>query len=361
VKMLDLSRVPVLLEGRYISVPSGRWEVAEACSGIRYLTSSVTVGFLYAGLTYRSWIRRIAFLLASAVVPIFANGFRVYGIILLAYLSSNRIAAGVDHLIYGWIFFTIVMISLLWVGSWWREKPERGTVTLPDATPNSRDSSAQGHFAGEILRASAKRTALFSALFFLVLGLGPLAAKLIWKPVGELPPLRLAAPAASRPWRTSSEEVYGWKPSFATPNAELIQSYESKEHIVELYVAYYGPGRPDAKLVSSTNSLFDGKFWSRTGEDETAVTFDGRSFYVHEVFIRSAQESLTVWNWYWVDEKFTSNEYFTKYLLAKADLLRSHQAAAAIALATADHSDPQRAAEVLKEFLNHVALRDCLH
>jgi exosortase A len=149
VKMLDLSSVPVLLEGRFITVPSGRWEVAEACSGIRYLTSSVAIGFLYAGLVYRSWVRRIGFLLASTAVPILANGLRVYGIVLLAYLSGNRIAAGVDHLLYGWLFFTIVMFLLLSVGSWWREKPQRGATSL--------SSDYQCNFA-DIRRASTERS-----------------------------------------------------------------------------------------------------------------------------------------------------------------------------------------------------------
>jgi exosortase A len=359
VKMLDFSRVPVLLEGRFISVPSGRWEVAEACSGIRYLTSSVAIGFLYAGLVYRSWIRRIGFLLASAVVPILANGLRVYGIILLAYLSGNRIAAGVDHLLYGWLFFTIVMFLLLFVGFWWREKPQRGVDSISVSTPNSEDL-AQSRPAGEELRTSAKRTALFSMLFFMVIGLTPLSVRLLWSRPAGIQPLNLAAPPATLPWRITSNDVYGWKPSFLASNAELIQSYESQEQSVKLYLAYYAPGRQDAKLVSSTNSLFDREFWWRTGEEEVAVALEGQSFYVHETFIRSARQSLVVWNCYWVDGKFTNNEYVAKYFLARARFLRSRQGAAAIALATEDPLGPQRAAEVMKEFLNHIALQESL-
>src|SRR6185437_600290 len=38
---LKLSRVPAILENRTIWVPTGPWVVAEACSGIRYLISSL--------------------------------------------------------------------------------------------------------------------------------------------------------------------------------------------------------------------------------------------------------------------------------------------------------------------------------
>ncbi len=79
VKLLELARIPVLLEGRFISVPYGKWEVAEACSGISYLLASLAVGFVYAGVMYRSLVRRFSFLVASFIVPVLANALRVYG------------------------------------------------------------------------------------------------------------------------------------------------------------------------------------------------------------------------------------------------------------------------------------------
>ena len=48
-KMLEVTGVPVLLEGHVISIPGSKWTVADACSGINYLMSSVAVGYLYAG------------------------------------------------------------------------------------------------------------------------------------------------------------------------------------------------------------------------------------------------------------------------------------------------------------------------
>ena len=50
-------------------------------------------------------------------MPIIANGFRAYGIILIGYWSDGKLAAGIDHLIYGWVFFSIVMIVLLMIGN----------------------------------------------------------------------------------------------------------------------------------------------------------------------------------------------------------------------------------------------------
>ena len=63
------------------------------------------------------------FVALSVIVPIIANGMRAYMIVMIAHLSDMKLALGVDHLIYGWVFFGIVMLLLFWIGSFWREIP----------------------------------------------------------------------------------------------------------------------------------------------------------------------------------------------------------------------------------------------
>jgi len=70
------SGVPVYAEGYNLVIPSGRWEVVEGCSGVRYLMASVVVGSLFAYLNYTSTRRRLIFVAASIVLPVFANWLR---------------------------------------------------------------------------------------------------------------------------------------------------------------------------------------------------------------------------------------------------------------------------------------------
>ena len=142
VNAVRLSGIPAVQDGFVISTPSGDWRIAEACSGIRYLTSSVVVGVLFAGVAFRSWKRRIVLVLISALVPILANALRAYLIVVLAYVSNNRIAAGIDHVVYGWLFFSLVTALLIGVALGWREpepplvQPARNSVDLrPDHGP----------------------------------------------------------------------------------------------------------------------------------------------------------------------------------------------------------------------------------
>src|SRR5487761_2612618 len=125
------SGVPVLREGLQVfSVPNGRWSVVEACSGVRYLIASLVVGTLFAYLNYTSMWRRLAFVGVSIVVPVVANWLRAYLIVMLGYLSGNRIATGIDHIIYGWLFFGLVMLVMFWIGARWQQ-PE---PALPSGT-----------------------------------------------------------------------------------------------------------------------------------------------------------------------------------------------------------------------------------
>jgi exosortase A len=115
--LLGLSGVPAHIEGVFITTPSGYFEVAEACAGVRFLVAMVALAALVANLCFRSWPRRLAFLAVAVIVPILANGVRAWGTIYIAHLSSIEFASGFDHVFYGWIFFAIV-IALVLAAAW---------------------------------------------------------------------------------------------------------------------------------------------------------------------------------------------------------------------------------------------------
>jgi exosortase A len=125
VMALKLTGIPVYREGQNFHIPSGNWSVVEACSGVRYLIASVVIGTLYAYLTYRSMQRRAVFIAFSVLVPVLANWARAYMIVMIGHLSSNKLAVGVDHLIYGWLFFGVVITLMFWIGARWRDDTPR--------------------------------------------------------------------------------------------------------------------------------------------------------------------------------------------------------------------------------------------
>ncbi|MDX1656471.1 MAG: exosortase A, partial [Candidatus Competibacteraceae bacterium] len=212
VKALQLTGIPVYWEGWLIQLPSGDFEVAEACSGMRYLIASLALGCLYAYLTYRSLWRRLAFIAFSAVVPIIANGLRAYGIVMLAHLSDRRLAVGVDHIIYGWVFFGLVVLVMFWVGSWWREPQAQGedqSVSPPAWT----DFPLVG-----------RRLLVLPAAVGLLLA-GPLLA-LESRSQNIRAPLTLTAPPAPAGWEGPlPPATQQWLPAFQGADAQLHRVY----------------------------------------------------------------------------------------------------------------------------------------
>ena len=116
--LLGLAGIPAHLEGIFISTPTGYFEVAEACSGIQFLIAMIAYGALVANVCFRSWLRRALFMLAAVTIPVLANGVRAWGTILIADRTSNDFAATVDHVVYGWVFFALVLALV--IGAGWR-------------------------------------------------------------------------------------------------------------------------------------------------------------------------------------------------------------------------------------------------
>jgi exosortase A len=113
---LRILHIPAYITGYTIEIPEGTFLIAEACAGLRFLIAAVAFGCLYALVMYRSPTRRAVFILASIVVPIIANGFRALGIVVLGHIRGSAEAAETDHVLYGWIFFSIVILVLIALG-----------------------------------------------------------------------------------------------------------------------------------------------------------------------------------------------------------------------------------------------------
>jgi exosortase A len=355
VQMLRLTRVPALLEGHVISTPGGSWEVAQACSGISYLFSSLAICYMYAGLAYRQWSHRVALFLLAGVIPLVANGLRVYTVVLIASHGGSRIADGIEHYLYGWLFFAMIVGLTLALAGRWDENPaaEPDREPLPVRDSNRTDRS-------RLSIAPLYSTMLFAVVALAVAGAAPLAAGTLWTAAGPSTPVSARPLDVSAPWRPVDRDAYAWRPRFITPGAELLQSYASATHAVQIYAAYYPAGEPGVKLASTGNRVFDTP-WRAVGEATVPVTIEGRSFDVHETRLQAGETSLVVWSWYAVDGTLTGNDYFAKVLLAKAKLTGSKQSPVAIAIATADFVGEADAATVLADFLSHLSLEHLRH
>lgn len=118
VALTHASGVPAVVDGLYIDTPAGRFVVAEECSGVKFLIAMVALTTLVAWTGFTSRKKRIALVTGAAVVSIVANGVRAWGTIYVAqYVGAER-AGGFDHIVYGWVFFAVVIAAVLGIA--WR-------------------------------------------------------------------------------------------------------------------------------------------------------------------------------------------------------------------------------------------------
>jgi len=317
VGMLKWLGIPVFADGNVIAVPNGTFYVAEACSGIRYLIASLALGLLFAHLSYRSWWRKAAFLAVSIAVPILANGVRAFGIILLAYFSSNEVAVGVDHLIYGWIFFTVVTLLTLLIGVNFREGGDTEILTRVPPRRALGWSAPKVLIAGVIALSPAIGAKLYSQQFD-------------QPPAGAVPQLR--APDVSGPWHRTDQAQDNAPPAFAAADAELHTAYEAGANAVFLHIGYYQYNRRGAQIVSSLHDLVGGNGWVLAATGTVPISIDGELVTVQSIRSTRARKGHTTWCWYWVGGRFTGSPYVAKLIETKTKLLGEDQAAAIIVL-----------------------------
>ena len=159
--LLGLAGVPAHLEGIFISTPTGLFRVAEACSGVRFLVAMAALAALVANLCFRSWRRRAAFVAAAMAIPIAANGVRAFATIWVAHLTDNEVAVGFDHIVYGWLFFGLVIALILAAGwPYFDRKPaepwfDPADLQPPGAAPGPPARAVQAAAAALMLAAAA--------------------------------------------------------------------------------------------------------------------------------------------------------------------------------------------------------------
>lgn len=317
------SGVPVYREANNFVIPTGRWSVVEACSGIRYLIASVMLGSLYAWITYRSARKRAVFIAAAIAVPVVANWLRAYGIVMLGHLSDNRIAAGVDHLIYGWLFFGVLMTAMFWIGARWRDDDPRhadAVTALPlfEARPIPR-------------AALLRHAALVAAVVLAWPALDAVLARGV-----DARPVQALEIAPANGWtRVADGAPGGWTPDVVGAARTEVATFARGPQRVTVVVAVYRNQRQGAELVTSSNQLAhqDNPRWLVVDRRRAELVDDAGRYPANVALIRGPGTLLAAAQWYWTGAERTVSDASAKADLALDRLLLRGDTAAWVALA----------------------------
>jgi exosortase A len=296
VHALNLTGVPVLLNGREIMTPSATWMVEQACSGVKFFIACTALGCLFAYLMYtRAW-KRIVFVVIAAVAPIIANGLRVYFTILIGENFGLEYASGTDHMVFGWQFFGTVLVVLLLIGWFFRDP------LIVERPPPINDE-----------KPAPRRVTIWPVVLALLVAGPAVAAGLSVVPAPRS--VHLSAPEMAG-WAGPQAAASHWKPSFKGAAGETHVAYQAAsggERVELFHAVYTGRPRRGHDLITYGNNVYDPAHSSILASASRPVQLDnGMHVTARELRLAGSGGSRLVWYWYCVDGHCTASPIVTK-------------------------------------------------
>lgn len=235
--IVSLAGVAVYLEGNVIDLGVYKLQVAEACSGLRYLFPILSFSYLFAILYRGPLWHKIVLLLSAAPLTVLMNSFRIGVIGILVDRFGIEQAEGFLHFFEGWVVF-LICVGILFLMAIALQRLTPNPLPLSDAI----DLDFEG-FGGILARVFSIRATAFLALA-VVLTLG---ASLAWTFRPEAAPVAVDRrplaffPAAIGSWSGQSSqlepEVERVLAADDYVNAVYLSADEAEP--VALFVAYY--------------------------------------------------------------------------------------------------------------------------
>lgn len=338
--LLALVHIPAHIDGIFISTQTGYFKVAEACSGIEFLIAMIAYGALVSNICFKSWYRRIAFMILSIVMPVIANGIRAWGTIYIAHYTGIEFAAGFDHIFYGWIFFALVLALVMVIGWSWFDKD----IDDPAFDPRALMTAATG---------SMNIKSAMGAMAILLLIPFAWSSAIAFKPSSV--PTQLSAPDIAGWEKIAYQPRYDWHPYFAGSNQNVGQRYrDSQGRIVDMAIITFDRQEEGRELIGfGQGAIGLGSEWAWTANIAAPQGAKG------ERITAPGPVPRDVYSFYRVNGITTGSNIKVKLATMMSKLLLGDQQAAAIII-SAEHDSGVDQKANMDKFVNDLGSIDDL-
>jgi exosortase D (VPLPA-CTERM-specific) len=314
VKLIQAVGVPAYLQGNVIDLGSYKLEVAEACSGLRYLFPLMTLAFLMACFYHAALWKRVLIFLSSIPITLVMNSLRIATIGVLVDRFGIGVAEGFLHQVQGWMMFMLStgvllleMYAITRISGDARRWSEvfgiDPVMPLAAGVPRRSRSLPVTAWAGSALL----------LVFSLIALTSPRPAQVV--------PVRAAFssfPLNLADWvgrRDVIERVYVDQLKF---DDYLLANYErSAASPVNLYLAWYD--RQNAgEATHSPRACMPGGGWRIVEMKQVAldgVRVGNQRLVVNRALIRSGEQQELVYYWFQQRGRVITSEYLVKWYL----------------------------------------------
>lgn len=307
-----LMGVPVYLEGNVIDLGVYKLQVAEACSGLRYLFPILSFSYLFAILYRGPLWHKAVLLLAAAPLTVLMNSFRIGVIGVLVNSYGIEQAEGFLHFFEGWIIFG-ACIAILFLMA----------VALQRLTPDPKplteavdlDTSGFGAIAGRIFSIRASRGLIAAAVITLGVSGG-------WALQQDNDP----ATIDRDPFALYPRQLEEWSGTFSMLDLDiervlgasdyLVASYRHPDTAapVELFMAFYNKQTEGSGIHSPEVCLPVGG-WEIYSFETVPVDMQGTgygTFDVNRAVIQKGLSQQLVYYWFEQRGKRVTNDFKAK-------------------------------------------------
>jgi exosortase A len=266
--LLKLFAIPAWIDGAFVHLGSGSFEIAGGCAGLHFFIVALAIGVLFGELGHDSPRTRIKLVLIAGAMAIVMNWIRVASIIIAGYLTDMQsYLVKVDHYYFGWALFGVLLFIYFW-----------GVPRMLHLQANAPPPVPPRHAAKVPLSramVACAATALVAA-FAPVLVLRSQAAA-----ASAATSVELMAPKAVG-WEGPYAPQSSWNPDFRTADKVSRASWLREGARVESFTAMYAYQEQGKEMVGFGNSLLgsDGS-WKTLSKDTLPAT--GRAAALNRV------------------------------------------------------------------------------
>src|SRR5690606_3143231 len=133
-QMVRAVRIPALIDGSSIFIPSGHIMIADGCSGLRYLIISLALGYTIRYLNGYKERDLLISLFIAALLGLAANWIRIFILILVGYHTEMESSLMEDHETFGWIVFALICFPAIYFAP---VITVRSSIALPSTANNT--------------------------------------------------------------------------------------------------------------------------------------------------------------------------------------------------------------------------------
>lgn len=354
--ILRLVGVSVFLDGNVIDLGSYKLQVAEACSGLRYLFPLSAFAFLCAWL-YRAplWAKALV-LLSTIPLTIVMNSARIALTGVFMEYGSTELAEGFMHLFEGWVVFLIVLV-LLFLLMWLLALLSGSKASPLDLLDFDRLSGA----TGPVQRAGTLRAA--PAVPFVL----AVAALVVAAPFSNAFANRSQHIPARPALAEFPMELGDWQGrpiplddqtqrALGASDSLLVDFAQGGTGIpVNMWLAYYAT-QVDESSIHSPKDCLPGGGWEYVSIQEIdapATTSAGHGFKLNRALIAKGQERMMVYYWLDMRGRQLTNDLSLKFynLWDSFSMQRSDGALVRLMTYVDPNETPEQAEQRLRSFL----------